>query len=251
MPKVQKGIIAVLAVLSGLLLVAFFLVYFSSGAGEPVELTTTQGGVRNGAAQLPLTAIAGNAPDPTEMTDGSNEQTQLRVYIAGAVRRPGVYPMREGDRLVDVMEAAGGSSDEADLEQVNLAVRVEDEGYYFIPVKAADARFSSGESGEPGGEPQQQLPSLAADPSTGELPRPVGDAAGDTPNDSDLINLNTATQTELESLPGIGPARAKAIITYRDQNGWFKTIEEITAVSGIGQGILNNLQGLIIVGESP
>ena len=66
---------------------------------------------------------------------------------------------------------------------------------------------------------------------------------------ADPVNLNLATQEQLESLPGIGPARARAIIAYRDQSGPFASIDEITAVSGIGQGILNNLQGLITVDE--
>ena len=65
------------------------------------------------------------------------------------------------------------------------------------------------------------------------------------------MNLNTATQAALETLPSIGPARARAIIAFREENGLFAAVEEITAVSGIGQGILDNLQGLITVEGSP
>ena len=71
------------------------------------------------------------------------------------------------------------------------------------------------------------------------------------PKNTGLVNLNTATQSDLESLPGIGPARAQAIIAFREQNGFFVAVEEITAVSGIGQGILDNLQGLITVDDAP
>ena len=251
MPAIQKATIGILVILSILLLVAFFVVYFSGANEQTVELTASLDQADRVTTQAASRGPGeGNEPAQPKVPDEGNERT-LRVYVAGAVHRPGVYPVRKGDRLVDVVEAASGPLDEADLEQVNLAVRVEDEGYYFIPSRNAGAGADAGGILDSDGGPEISIPPLAADPATGELPGNSDGDSGLTVGHAGLVNLNSATQEQLESLPGIGPARAKAMIAYRDQHGPFTAVEEITAVSGIGQGILNNLQGLITVGEVP
>ena len=93
------------------------------------------------------------------------------------------------------------------------------------------------------------VPSIAADPLTGKLPSAPVDPAADAANTP--LDLNRASQAQLETLPGIGPARAAAIIAYRQQQGHFIDVAELTAVSGIGQGIYQGLQGLVTVGEAP
>ena len=251
LPLLRKGIIAALALLSILLLFAFFVVYFSGDQGKLTELTaptvvTGEDADQGLVPQLP----SSNTLDQPEARAGNREGT-LRVYVAGAVQQPGVYPAEEGDRLVDVISAAAGPTDEADLEQVNLAIRVRDEAYYFIPYKLPDGQSGERENGQDGSESGSPIPDLAADPSTGELPNNAAESSGDIGEPGSPINLNTATQQQLETLPGIGPARSNAIIAYREQNGPFQTVDEITAVSGIGQGILNSLENLITVGESP
>lgn len=147
----------------------------------------------------------------------------IQVYISGAVQDPGVYPLRPGDRLVDALDAAGGAIEGADLNRVNLALRVQDEGYYYIPQEG-------------------ETPPLAATDTSAV-------AAGAPPVDGGLVNLNTASADVLSTLPGIGPVKAQAIVSYRQQNGPFASIEEITAVTGIGAGTYEKIRDLVAVGD--
>lgn len=244
----RKIAIAVLFALGVLLAAAFFLVYFTGNDTQAVELTAEDTAVPDG----PDSGSPSSATDePVASGGAADEATALRVYVAGAVNDAGVYPLAEGDRLVDGVEAAGGATDGADLEAVNLAMRVEDEGYYYIPAKAAQPAAALDEETTIDAAPTPQFPQAATNRPTTESPvnsEEPGDGGGEP---AGLVDLNTATQDELETLPSIGPARARAIIAYREENGPFAAVEEITAVSGIGQGILDNLQGLIAVGESP
>ena len=142
------------------------------------------------------------------------------VHISGAVPRPGVYALPDGARVQDVISAAGGFLAEADKELINLARVLEDGEKLDIP-------YTEGFSPV--------------------LPTPVQSIIipGD---DEDLININTASSFELETLPGIGPAIAQRIIEYREANGPFLAIEDIVNVSGIGPGTYERIQDLITVG---
>lgn len=141
------------------------------------------------------------------------------VYITGAVPRPGVYALPEGARVQDVISAAGGFLAEADKELINLAQVLEDGERLDIP-------FAEGFS-----------PVL---PTPMELPALIEAT-------SDLININTASSFELETLPGIGPTTAQKIIEYRDLNGPFFSTEDIINVSGIGPGTYERIKDLITV----
>ena len=156
---------------------------------------------------------------------------ELRVYINGAVERPGVYALQPGDRLVEVLAAAGGALPVADLAAVNLARRVQDEGYYYIPRVG-------------------ETPPKSVDSGTGTDQATIASAPG-SPAAVGLINLNTATASMLETLPGIGPMRAQAIVDYRTKNGPFRSPPDITSVSDIGPGIYQQVQHLITTGAGP
>lgn len=142
------------------------------------------------------------------------------VHISGAVPRPGVYALPDGARVQDIISAAGGFLAEADKELINLARVLEDGEKLEIP-------YAEGFSPV--------------------LPTPVQSIIipGD---DEDLININTASSFELETLPGIGPAIAQRIIEYREANGPFLAIEDIVNVSGIGPGTYERIRDLITVG---
>ena len=140
---------------------------------------------------------------------------ELKVYISGAVAEPGVYSMRPGDRLADALAVAGGTLDVALLSCVNLAVRVLDEAHYHVP--------DSDEPCETGG-----LSTTAQVHAEG-------------------IDLNSATLDELETLPGIGPTKAKAIVDYRKQIGGFKSIEQVMDVAGIGAATYEGIRDLVYV----
>jgi competence protein ComEA len=140
----------------------------------------------------------------------------VRVHVAGAVRQPGVYELPQGAVVAQAIEAAGGGRPEADLEAVNLAAPLADGQQVFVPRRAADAAL------EPGSQ------------------------AGSTPR-SVLLNINTATASELEDLPGIGPVLAERIVAYRQEHGPFQKVEDLLRVPGIGPAKLADIEGLVTV----
>jgi len=143
------------------------------------------------------------------------------VYITGAVPRPGVYALPDGARVQDAISAAGGFLAEADKETINLARVLEDGEMLEIP-------YTTGFSPV--------------------IPTPLQNTIITAGSDTDLIDINTATSFELDTLPGIGPTTAQKIIDYRDENGPFLSIEDIINVSGIGPGTYERIKDLITVG---
>ena len=160
----------------------------------------------------------------SEVTDDSIEQQNvvneepkdMKVYISGEVVNPGVYNVTEDTRLIDVLEMAGGATDEADLDSVNLASYVEDAQQINIP-------------------------------KIGEVDTLQSQNISETNNNSKLININTATKEELMTLPAIGDVKADSIIEYRTSNGGFDSIDELKNVSGIGDKTFEGLQDLITI----
>jgi len=144
----------------------------------------------------------------------------LVVQISGAVPRPGVYALAQGSRVQDAISAAGGFLADAEKTGINLARALEDGEQLDVP-------YVEG-----------------ASPVILDVPT----AATEAPSSAELININFASQAELETLPGIGPTTAKKIIDYRQQNGPFVSIEDIINVSGIGPGTYEKIKDLITVG---
>jgi len=146
----------------------------------------------------------------------------LIVHVTGAVPRPGVYALAQGSRVQDAISAAGGFLADAEKSGINLARALEDGEQLEIP-------YAEGASPVIGTE----IPPLVlTEPSTS----------------LELININTASQAELETLPGIGPTTAQRIIEYREQNGPFVNTEDIINVPGIGSGTYERIKNLITVG---
>lgn len=153
-------------------------------------------------------------PDPT--TDAVADHTV--VHVAGEVQDPGIVELETGARVIDAIEGAGGPTDQAQLDALNLAAVINDGDYILVPDRpAADA------------------PSAQA--------QPEGTAPASSQNDP--VNLNTADAAELETLPGIGPATAAEIIAHREQHGPFSQLMDIEAVSGIGPATRERLDGLV------
>ena len=138
--------------------------------------------------------------------------TNVFVDIKGEIKMPGVYTLKVGDRVENAIEIAGGLTENADSNQINMAERVYDEMVIYIPSTQEDVGISEGNQ-------------------TG----------------NDKIKINLATADELTSLPGIGQSKANAIIEYREQYGKFKTVEDLTNVSGIGEKTAERLAEFIIV----
>ncbi|WP_282022878.1 helix-hairpin-helix domain-containing protein [Priestia flexa] len=143
--------------------------------------------------------------------------TQIVVDVKGEVQKPGVYELEAGLRVQDAVERASGITKEADMNQVNLATKVADEMVIYIPAI--------------GQEPQV----------------PVASGGSVEKSDSGVVNLNTATLEDLQTLNGIGPSKAQAILTYREENGPFKTVEDLLQVSGIGEKSLEKIKAEIAI----
>ncbi|HUP70288.1 MAG TPA: helix-hairpin-helix domain-containing protein [Acidimicrobiales bacterium] len=143
------------------------------------------------------------------------------VHAAGAVARPGVYRVRAGGRVSDLLDAAGGPAADADLDQVNLAAKVADGERVYVPRRG-------------------EAPPPVAGPS-GAGASGVGGAS------SGPVNLNTATLEQLDGLPGIGPATAQAILDYRKTRGRFRSVDELMEVRGIGEAKLAAIRSKVRV----
>ncbi|GIV17562.1 MAG: competence protein ComEA [Armatimonadota bacterium] len=170
-------------------------------------------------------AFSTPAPPPETGDAVPSQQTPLAgsdeivVHVAGAVKKPGLVRIPRGSRVNDAVKAAGGFSSQADPDSVNLAQQLEDGVQVYVPRKG-EAVQVEGRVG-----PAWQ----------GEVPR-----RKETP--SGKININTASAEQLESLPGVGPATARAIIEYRKQNGGFSSIDELLDVRGIGPKKLEQIR---------
>jgi len=174
--------------------------------------------------QLPM-ASAGQATVVTTTPTG----VLLVVHVTGAVRSPGVFRLAPDARVVDAVAAAGGTTPLADTVAVNFAATLVDGAQVFIPLRGRATTTTT-----PRPKPGVNLPP----PPT--MPTPVGTPtppAGSTPS-GPIVNLNTASLGELDSLPGIGPSTAQAIIDYRVVKGRFKSVEDLLNVRGIGEAKL-------------
>ena len=173
-----------------------------------------------------------DSSDVTETGGGSEEPEAGRaevpekvvVYVCGEVNDPGVYEFREGARVSDAVDAAGGFTVEADINYVNQAKLLEDGEKIRIP----DTEETKGAAAA-----EDISQALAGEGSSGS---------------GGLININTASKEELKSLSGIGDAKADSIIAYRQENGGFNDREEIKKVSGIGDSVYNSIKDRICTG---
>jgi len=140
------------------------------------------------------------------------------VHIAGAVYKPGVYKLKDGDRVIDSIKKSGGALPKADLNSLNLALKLADGQKIYVPKIGEIAQQGIAE----------QLNQTGISSATGEL--------------EDKVNINTATKEDLDKLPGIGPTLAERIIEFRTKNGPFKSIDDLQNVEGIGEKKLNNIK---------
>jgi competence protein ComEA len=187
-------------------------------AGLMVVLVAVLGGAGLWYARSlpkPVT-IAESGPGAAQLVSSSpSPSVTLIVDVAGAVREPGVYEFAEGDRVIDAIERAGGSLPKAELSLLNLAAPLADGTQILVP-KAGPA--------VPGVVP-------------GATPGSTGG----------LININTASATELEALPGIGEVLSATIVEYRTQNGPFTSVDQLEDVSGIGPATLEEIRDQVTI----
>lgn len=154
-------------------------------------------------------------PPPPVVAAGVTGLPSSRVVVdvVGAVRRPGLYRLRQGSRIADAVARAGGATDKADLAQVNLAAPLADGEQVVVPRRGAPGAVGGGSS--------------------------TGAPAGP-------VQLSTATLEQLDTLPGVGPSTAQKILDYREKHGAFSSADELDAVPGIGPKRLEQLRELVV-----
>jgi competence protein ComEA len=176
-----------------------------------------EGGSGSPDPAQPLAVTAASGPSPGEAGSAEAPAGEVVVDVAGKVRHPGIVRLPAGSRVVDALEAAGGPRRGVRLTALNLARLLVDGEQVLVGVPAA--------------------PGVAA--SAASAPGAPAPAA--------LVNLNTADQTLLESLPGVGPVTAQAILEWRAEHGAFSAVDELMEVSGIGEATLADLAPLVTV----
>lgn len=158
-----------------------------------------------------LEEVLSTEDDDESKEDNPLNKTEVIVDVKGEVQNPGVYEFSTDSRVNDVIQKAGGFTEEADETQVNLAQKVHDEMIIII-MKTGEEEVAAGET-----------------------------------NDSGKVRINVADQTEIEKLNGIGPSKAAAIVQYREENGLFQTADDLLDISGIGQKTLENIIDDLII----
>ena len=172
-----------------------------------------QGQAHSAAAPAPAGASAA-APASAAVRIEPRRATVALIHVAGAVRSPGVYRLREGERIQDALRRAGGARAGADLNAINLAAKVADGQQVVVPRRGAAAATAVG-AAAPGGPAQPP------------------------------VSLNTATAEQLDTLDGVGPATASKILDWRRQHGGFRSIDDLGEIPGIGPKRLAALRGKV------
>ncbi len=212
----------------------------ASGSGNQENSITVQENGNNSitdAEKTELTAANGNSSDDTgdkpELTAASVNNYRY-IYICGAVEKPDVYKVEADTRLVEVIELAGGLTKDAAGDYVNQAALVQDGQKVYIPTKE-EVKGTIPE-GYPGNQDSAGGNTLKADTTVKSQD-----------NGSGKVNINKASAEELMTLPGIGEAKAAGIIAYRQEQGGFKSIEEIMNINGIKNSVFNKISDKITV----
>ena len=226
--KTQKIIITIIAII--LILGICYYIYFKDERDINIIEDNS----------LEIEEVQEETQDEEEYSD-----TRIIVYITGAINKEGIYELPVNSRISDLIEKAEGIKEEAYIEKLNLAYKLEDGMKIHIPTKQEY-------------EEQQKIKQetnitedvtneyITTDSGISSIEKDKEDINSENTN-NDKININKATQTELDSLPGIGPSTAEKIIEYRKEKGKFKKIEEIKEVSGIGEAKYEKIKDKIEV----
>lgn len=224
--KQKTGIIVFL----GFILILTSIIYFKNKASIPEdEIKGNKVLVKEENNEQNETSKDKKEVKPKE------EVKEIKAYICGYVLNPGVYLLREGDRLEDLIKASGGFKEEADSEGINLAYQVKDQDYLRV------------------GSKEEALKNPSENPNIGLINTKTvitnSSEVGGTneSNDSDKININTGAKEDLTKLPRVGEAIAQRIIDHREKEGEFKSVEDIKDVSGIGEKMFENIKDQITI----
>lgn len=185
----------------------------------------------SGGATPGITGENAEASGGDAAADPPAQPPSIYVHIAGAVKVPGVYELAQGKRVIDAIAAAGGGTPDSAVNSINLAEPLSDGQRLYVPTK----REAQGT--RPGGT---YTGGKAFTP-------PVSSGGSSGSSDPAVCDINTATKEELDRIPGIGPVIAERIVLYRTANGPFKTVDDLTKVSGIGDKKLQDLRPYVTI----
>lgn len=194
------------------LLMATFLIFSQPAKSDQTGLT-----------DFPQTEQTSSSQEQTEetSTEVSEEPSQLVVDVKGAVEKPGLYTLEAGARVNDAVEAAGGLTSQADPKSINLAQKLSDEAVVYVASKDENISVVASTTASSAMSPEEKSTSL--------------------------VNLNTATEADLQTISGIGAKRAADIIAYREANGGFKSVDDLNNVSGIGDKTMESIRPYVTV----
>ena len=215
---------------AGCLMLTVLLLCGCTG-GNDLEIVTASEEAQDVSGQtetLQETDGGGVVQEPAQIS-GASEEATVYVQVTGAVKYPGVYELPEGSRVFEAIEKAGGMTDDARAESINQALEVSDGQLIVLYTKQEWQQMQAGTMN--GSE------DLAA----------AQNVLSESAADDGRININTASAEQLCTISGIGESRAQSIITYREQNGAFGSIEEIKKVSGIKDGLFQKIKDKIKV----
>lgn len=208
-------------ILSGLLIIVLLLFIFNKNSDE-IELTS----------DLSLEI-------KEEVTEEIPKEEKIKVDIKGAVKNPGVYEINSNERVADAIEISGGLTNDADTSTINLSKNLTDEMVIIIYTKEEVAEMLKGSTSIKYIEKECICPKIENDACIDNV---IDNKPDTNTSNEQKVSLNSATIDELMQLPGIGEVKAKAIIAYREENGGFKSIEELLEVNGIGESTFNKIK---------
>lgn len=194
------------------LLMATFLIFSQPAKSDQTGLT-----------DFPQIEQTSSSSDQTEevSTEASEDPSQLVVDVKGAVEKPGLYTLEVGSRVNDAVEAAGGLTSQADPKSINLAQKLSDEAVVYVASKDENISVVASTT--------------------------ISSAMSQEEKNTSLVNLNTATEADLQTISGIGAKRATDIIAYREANGGFKSVDDLNNVSGIGDKTMESIRPYVTV----
>ncbi|HEL1613998.1 TPA: helix-hairpin-helix domain-containing protein [Streptococcus suis] len=194
------------------LLMATFLIFSQPAKSDQTGLT-----------DFPQTEHTSSSSELVEetSTEVSEEPSQLVIDVKGAVEKPGLYTLEVGSRVNDAVEAAGGLTSQADPKSINLAQKLSDEAVVYVASKDENISVVASTTASSAMSPEEKSTSL--------------------------VNLNTATEADLQTISGIGAKRAADIIAYREANGGFKSVDDLNNVSGIGDKTMESIRPYVTV----
>ncbi|WP_105117400.1 helix-hairpin-helix domain-containing protein [Streptococcus suis] len=194
------------------LLMATFLIFSQPDKSDQTGLTDFPQTEQTSSSQEQLEEVS---------TEESEELSQLVIDVKGAVEKPGLYTLEVGSRVNDAVAAAGGLTSQADPKSINLAQKLSDEAVVYVASKDENISVVASTTASSAMSPEEKSTSL--------------------------VNLNTATEADLQTISGIGAKRAADIIAYREANGGFKSVDDLNNVSGIGDKTMESIRPYVTV----